>query len=119
MEFRITGSPGEHLTMTTLALRMESRQTGSVAVYSSDTGPCDAVVRLARGADLLIHEATGPYGGHSSAAQAAAVARQAQVGRLVLVHYPRSEDASQMVQEAKEHFVGPVEVAGDFAVYEF
>ncbi|MBC8447277.1 MAG: MBL fold metallo-hydrolase [Chloroflexi bacterium] len=118
-EFRITGSPGEHLAMTTLALRMESRQTGSVAVYSSDTGPCDAVVRLAQGADLLIHEATGPHQGHSSAAQAGAVARQAQVGRLVLVHYPRSEDAPLMMRQAKEEFAGPVEVAEDLAVYEF
>lgn len=119
MEFHIIGSPGEHLTMMTLALRIESRQTGGVAVYSGDTGPCEAVVRLARGADLLIHEATGAYEGHSSAAQAGTIASQAQVGRLVLVHYPCSEEAPQMIQEAKEHFTGPVEVAGDFAVYEF
>ena len=118
-EFRIIASPVEHLTMTTLAVRVEAKRTGGVAVYSSDTGPCEALVRLARGADLLIHEATGLNGGHSTAAQAGAIARRAQVRRLALVHYPRAEDAPLMIQQAGQEFAGPVEVAEDFSIYEF
>ncbi len=118
-EFRITASPAEHLVITSLAVRVEAKRTEGVMVYSSDTEPCEAVVRLARGADVLIHEATGPLEGHSSAAQAGAIAGQAQVKRLVLVHYPRAEDAPLMVEEAGQEFAGPVEVAEDFAVYQF
>lgn len=117
-EFHITASPVKHLMMMTLAVRAEAKRSGGVVVYSSDTGPCEALVRLARGADLLIHEATGPEEGHSTAAQAGIVARQAQVKRLVLVHFPRLEDAPLMIQQARQEFVGPVEVAEDFAVYE-
>jgi len=118
-ECRVIASPVDHLLMTCLALRVEARETGGVMVYSSDTEPCEALVRLAEEADLLIHEATGPEKGHSTAAQAGTVARQAKVGRLVLVHYPRKEDARLMVQQAKQEFAGPVEVARDLAVYEF
>lgn len=118
-EFRITTSPVDHLMMTALAVRVEAKRTGGVVVYSSDTGPCEALVRLARGADLLIHEATGPEKGHSSASQAGIVARQAQAKRLVLVHYPRAEDIPLMIRQAGQEFAGPVEVAEDFAVYEF
>jgi len=118
-ECRITASPVEHLIMTTLAVRIEGKRAGGVVVYSSDTGPSDALVRLARGAHLLIHEATGAEAGHSTPAQAGAIAHRAQVGRLVLVHYPRLEDAPQMIQQARQEFAGPVEVAEDFAIYEF
>lgn len=118
-ECRIIASPVNHLMMTCLALRVEARETGGVMVYSGDTEPCEALVRLAKGADLLIHEATGEEKGHSSAPQAGVTARRAQVGQLVLVHYPRIEDAPLMVQQAGREFAGPVEVAEDFSVYEF
>ena len=118
-EFLITGSPGMHLTVATMAIRVEAKATGGVFVYSSDTEPCSAIVHLARGADLLIHEATGEQPGHSSPAQAATVAQRAGVGKLVLVHYPRAEDSQGMLEEAATKFSGPVEVARDMASYDF
>lgn len=71
-----------------LALRFAARD-GRAIGYSADTEPCEAVEELARGAQILIHEATtpGPFAGHTSPQQAGEVAARAKVGRLVLVHY--------------------------------
>lgn len=84
--FRVTSAPVDH-PVPTLGLRVET--ASSTVAYSCDTSPCEAVVELARGADLLIHEATGSLPGvHSSPEEAADTAVQAGVDRLVLVHIP-------------------------------
>jgi ribonuclease Z len=118
-EFRITSAPVCH-PVPTIGLRIENRRSGNVVAYSADTEPCDAVVALARGASILFHEATGATVGHSSAAQAGAIARRAEVGRLVLVHYPPSPDRhADCTEDASEAFGGRVELAQDFDEYQF
>jgi ribonuclease Z len=118
-DFRITAAPVEHVTPN-IGLRVESKHGGGVMAYSSDTAPCDAVVELARDADILIHEAAGPTPGHSSVVQAGEVARRAGVRRLVLVHYrPAPHKYDRWIDEAAEAFGGPVELAQDLATYEF
>jgi ribonuclease Z len=87
-EIRISATPVLHGDNDTLALRFENIHTGRAIVYSSDTEPCPALVRLAQGAEYLIHEATGDYPSHSSPAEAAEVASEAGVSFLVLIHYP-------------------------------
>ena len=115
----ITAAPVEHL-VPTMALRVLCKETGGVIVYSSDTEPCEEVMHLAQGADLLIHESTGAHAGHTSSAAAGAVARFAGVKKLVLVHYPvQGVDVDRMWEEAEIEFGGPVELAQDFASYEF
>ncbi|WP_412067218.1 MBL fold metallo-hydrolase [Rubrivirga sp. IMCC43871] len=86
----ITATPVDH-PVPTIGLRFEAE--GAVLAYSCDTAVSDAVVTLASGADVLIHEGTGALAGvHSSPAEAAGVAARAGAGRLVLVHAPH--DAS-------------------------
>lgn len=85
---QVTATPVVHGDNDTIGLRFDDTDTGGSAVYSSDTEPCDNLVRLAAGADLLLHEATGNYEGHSSPQEAAEVAREAGVRRLALIHYP-------------------------------
>ncbi|HSJ52534.1 MAG TPA: MBL fold metallo-hydrolase [Anaerolineae bacterium] len=113
----ITASPAEHAGNDTLALRFEEVTTGRAAVYSADTEPVQAVVRLAAGADLLIHEATGENQGHSSPEQAAEVARQAGVGRLALIHYPVPDTDLEAWRARAAGFGGDVFLAQDGDVY--
>ncbi len=118
-EFEITASPVKHL-VPTIALRVVSRKTGGVLVYSSDTEPCDSLFRLARGADILVHESTGPYPGHSTSAQAGIMARRCGVKKLVLIHFPvLNGGPNNMVKAAEAEFDGLVEIASDFAIYPF
>ena len=113
-EFRIFSSPVQHF-IPTIGLRMEFLESKKVVAYSCDTEPCDQVVRLAEGADLLIHEASGELPGHSSAAQAGRAARQAEAGGLYLIHYPTGQFTSpNLVEEARQQYEGPVTQAEDY-----
>jgi ribonuclease Z len=113
-DYRVFASPVRHL-VPTIGLRIESLRNGRVIAYSCDTEPCPSVVRLASGADVLIHEASGRESGHSSASQAGGVAREAEVGRLILIHYPADDPhLDGLVGQAKETFAGEVILAHDF-----
>jgi ribonuclease Z len=113
----IRAAPGTHGDNETLALRFENRVTKRSIVYSADTEPSQAVVSLASGADLLLHEATGDLAGHSSPAQAAEVAREAGVAELALIHYPVVGSDLEAWRRQAAGFAGPVRLACDGDVY--
>lgn len=101
------------------ALRVE--HDGRSIVYSGDTGPCDALVELARGADVLLCEATWPHTGlwdepppgvHLSGRQAGQHAAKAGVGRLLITHVASWYDRDAILAEAAAAFDGPVELVG-------
>jgi len=81
--------------------------------YLCDTAPLPSVLPLIEGVDVLYHDstfATAEEGRaqathHSTAAQAAAIAAQAGVGKLVLGHYSsRYNDESVLLDEARAVF---------------
>ncbi|MCL4561417.1 MAG: MBL fold metallo-hydrolase [Chloroflexi bacterium] len=109
-------SPVKHL-IPTLGLRIEASRSGQTLAYSCDTEPCEAVVRLADRAQILVHEATGATPGHSSATQAGDIASRACVEALYLVHY-NPQGASQLVDEAKAVFPGNVTLMEDFMTFD-
>jgi ribonuclease BN (tRNA processing enzyme) len=104
-------------------------QAGSVMVFAGDARPCPNVVRYAKGADLLVHEAYGPECsakqahafGHSTAAEAGRAAGEAKVGRLVLTHLRASRHAApeELATEAAHAFGGPVAAARDLDAFDF
>ncbi|USG68446.1 ribonuclease Z [Brevibacillus ruminantium] len=106
-------------------------QPGRTVVFSGDTEPCEAVAELAEGADLLIHEATYAFpdkelavrSGHSTAREAAQMAKRAGVKALVLTHFsPRYENEDgeltmeDLLKEAQEVFPDTT-LAADFASF--
>jgi ribonuclease Z len=100
-----------------IGLRIQFKRSHQSVSYSCDTEPCDEVVRLSEGVDVLIHEATGDSLGHSSAKQAGEIARKAEVGKLYLIHYPTGKYANgDLVAEARTTFPGDVALAKDFMV---
>jgi ribonuclease Z len=117
-DFKIFSSPVQHL-IPTIGLRVELGNKRIIA-YSCDTEPCEQVVRLAFGADVLFHEAAGASHGHSSAAQAGDIAARAEVARLYLIHYPGGPFRnSDLVAEAQARYQGEVSLTEDIMTLEF
>lgn len=97
---------------------------GIKIVYSGDTRPCDALVNIAQGADILIHEST--FGDedqskaienwHSTSKEAAEVAKKAEVKKLILTHistrYKQSHHLKKTAQKIFENTV----ISKDFMV---
>ena len=89
---------------------------GRKLVISGDTVPCQSLSVAAHGADLLVHEATfaeedrerAAETGHSTAAQAAALALEAEVGLLALTHLSTRHPAAVLRDEARAIFPATV-----------
>ena len=83
---------------------------GRTVVVTGDTAPCPATVAAAADAELLIHDASfaeeeaqrAAETGHSTVGQAAAVAREAHVKMLALVHISSRYHVGKVLEEAQE-----------------
>lgn len=103
-----------HIGVQAMGFRIEAG--GAVLAYTGDSGPCDAVVEMSRGADVLLAEATYqdhdtlmPF--HMSASQAGQHAKEAGVPRLILTHLLPGLDEQRSKGEAGSTFDGIIEVA--------
>lgn len=85
--------------------------------YCSDTMYTEAILPIIQGVDLLYHEATFMHDllpqaqktMHTTAKQAASIAREAKVKQLILGHFSsRYDDLSPLLEEAKTVFESTV-----------
>lgn len=112
-EIALSSAPVDH-PCEAYGVRLEHQ--GRTLVYSGDTGPCRSLVELARGADVLLCEATWtdspdrPPGVHLSGKQAGQTAREAGVQRLLITHVPAWYDGEELLAEARTQFDGPAEL---------
>ena len=86
---------------------------GRQIVYSGDTRPCSNMIKFSHGVDVLIHESTFDKSyknravktGHSTAMDAAEIAKSAQVKKLILTHIStRYQDTDLLEKEALNIF---------------
>jgi ribonuclease Z len=104
---------------------MGRARPGRTIAITGDTAPCHATVEAAQGAELLVHDASfaeeeaqrAADTGHSTVGQAAAVAREAEVGLLALVHISSRYHVGKVLEEAKEVFE-PTVAPRDFDLIE-
>jgi ribonuclease Z len=111
---------GEEVATDSGAVRpdqvMGESRSGRTIVISGDTAPCLAIAEASRGAELLIHDASfaeeeaqrGAETGHATAGQAAAIAREAGVKLLALVHVSSRYHVKTVLDEARGVFAATV-----------
>lgn len=121
----------------TLAYRIDA--DGKSAVFSADTAPCGNLIRLAQGADVLVHEvfycpelvATGYLWGrhrkeptnspadfvapkgHTLPEQVGKLAKEAKVKKLVLTHFFSDTNLEELARIVKNDFAGEVILGRD------
>jgi ribonuclease BN (tRNA processing enzyme) len=90
-----------------LAFGFRASANGGVLAYSGDSGPNDALPRLADGADLFVCEATllapNPEGGtrgHLSADEAVEAFEASGARRLLITHRPRERPLDSTLEQA-------------------
>jgi ribonuclease BN (tRNA processing enzyme) len=118
---RFTTFTMKHVGVNAVGYRVEAG--GATLAYTGDTGVCDEALELARGADVLLCEATyqessEQFWFHLSAIQAGKLATEAAAKRLILTHILPTLDPEISREEAATTFSGPVDLASDGLVLE-
>jgi ribonuclease BN (tRNA processing enzyme) len=110
--FSVTTERVNH-PVETYGVRLE--HAGKVLAYSADTGPCEALIRLAQHADLFLCEASyldgddNPPDLHLTGREAGEAAAKAGVGHLLLTHLVTAwGDPGATYAAASGTFSGPV-----------
>ena len=106
-------------------VRVEARAgpRTEVLAYTGDTDACEALLPLAKGADLLLAEASfqegreDARGVHLTGLRAGRAAAEAGCRRLLLTHVPVWTEPDVVLAEARSAFPGPVELARPGAVH--
>ena len=107
----------------TYGVRLEC--DGRVLCYSSDTAPCESLLRLAQRADLFLCEASyldgvdNPPDLHLTGREAGEAATKAEVGRLLLTHLVAAWGSeADTYDAAAAAFAGPVEIVRPGSIYQ-
>jgi ribonuclease BN (tRNA processing enzyme) len=120
--FTVTADRVNH-PIETYGVRVE--HNGKVLAYSSDTAPCESLLRLAQGADLFLCEASyldgveNPPDLHLTGGEAGEAATKADVRKLLLTHLVSAWGSeASTVEAACAAYTGPVEVVRPGARYD-
>lgn len=119
--FRVRTASMAH-PVPTMGLRVETDV--ATLAYTADTGPTEALLPMARGADVLLAEASWQEDGggrmpiHLTARQAGEAARDAGPGTLILTHIWPTLDRTISMEEAGQAFDGNIELAEEGMVRE-
>ena len=95
---------------------------GNKISYSGDTRPCEAMIRLARDSDILIHESTyeaedyqrAVDNAHSTSVEAAEIAKEAEVKELVLTHISTRYTSDENIKSEAQKVFKNTKVARDY-----
>ena len=114
--FKIYSAPVNH-TPQSLGFRIEDNSGKSIA-YSGDTGYCEEIVDLARGADLLILECSFPdeeaIAGHLTPSEAGDIATRAGAKKLLLTHFYPEILTTNIEAQCRKTYQGDLVLATDF-----
>ena len=122
--FDVENQAGKLIKNETVTLAPEKSKSYA---FCSDTAYKQAIVNIIKDVDVLYHESTfleqhahlAPKTKHSTAKEAARIAKQANVGTLILGHYStRYDDLNVFKTEAQEVFEN-IELADDGKTFEF
>ena len=93
---------------------MGAPRPGRTVVYSGDTRPCKSILEASRNADVLIHDGSfademadwAEESKHSTAGEVAALAKEAEVRKLILTHISSryTDDAEPILTDSKKIF---------------
>ena len=115
----VSAVPVEHGDIEAYGFSIEAE--GKRIVYSGDTAPSAAIIKAAKGADLLIHECSLPdhmkdmAPNHTTPGDLGKLAAQAEVKTLVMTHlYPELiDDLSEALSSIRTSFSGKIIVPRD------
>lgn len=114
-DLHIRSWPVAHIA-SSIGYRVEA-PGGICIAYSGDTGFCESLVKLARGADLFLCECSLPDGmnveGHLTPSEAGEAASRAGVKRLVLTHFYPECEGVDIEAQCRRTWKGPLTLAED------
>ncbi|MCX6901867.1 MAG: MBL fold metallo-hydrolase [Verrucomicrobia bacterium] len=96
--FAARHTSGKDRVEQALVYKVTDKASGACAVFTGDTHPHPPIAGFAKGASLLIHD-----GAHTPPKDAAQIAQQAGVKKLVLIHYNQNR-AAKILAEARSVF---------------
>lgn len=113
--YSVISRPVKHAE-SSLAYRIEDEKGKSV-VYSGDTEFCEGIISLAENTDLLILECAVPEGsgldGHLTPAEAGQIASEANVKKLLLVHFYPEILTANISGECRKYYNGELILGRD------